>query len=140
MPDQLPKAVVQERYERLVAVLEEISWAENKRQVGRALEVLVADGEGRKDGATDRMSGRAPDNRLVHFAVPAGADAPRPGDIVDGRGHLRRAAPPGGRRGVRRRPPDPRGRRLGGPPGRTPGRCRRRRLRRPGPARDADPR
>jgi tRNA-2-methylthio-N6-dimethylallyladenosine synthase len=42
--------------------------------------VLVADGEGRKDEATRRMSGRARDNRLVHFA-PSGA-APRPGDIV----------------------------------------------------------
>ena len=29
MPDQVPKAVVQERYERLVALQEEISWAEN---------------------------------------------------------------------------------------------------------------
>jgi tRNA-2-methylthio-N6-dimethylallyladenosine synthase len=42
--------------------------------------VLVADGEGRKDEATRRMSGRARDNRLVHF-TPADA-APRPGDIV----------------------------------------------------------
>ena len=47
--------------------------------------VLVAEGEGRKDGATARVSGRAPDNRLVHFALPEGlpADgAPRPGDVV----------------------------------------------------------
>ena len=28
------------------------------------------------------LSGRARDNRLVHFAVPLGADAPRPGDFV----------------------------------------------------------
>src|SRR4029079_11242333 len=35
MPDQIPKAVVQERYERLVALVEETSWAENKAQVGR---------------------------------------------------------------------------------------------------------
>ena len=67
---------MQERYERLVALQDDISWAENKRQVGRRLEVLVAEGEGRKDGATHRLSGRAPDNRLVHFAVPAGR--PRP--------------------------------------------------------------
>ena len=31
MDGQVPKAVVQERYERLVALQEEISWAENKR-------------------------------------------------------------------------------------------------------------
>ncbi|MEO3872289.1 tRNA (N6-isopentenyl adenosine(37)-C2)-methylthiotransferase MiaB [Nonomuraea sp. B12E4] len=80
MPDQVPKEVVQERYERLVALQEEISWAENKQQVGRTLEVLVAEGEGRKDEATHRLSGRAPDNRLVHFTV--GAETPRPGDMV----------------------------------------------------------
>ncbi|WP_037572098.1 tRNA (N6-isopentenyl adenosine(37)-C2)-methylthiotransferase MiaB [Phaeacidiphilus oryzae] len=81
MPDQVPKAVVQERYDRLIALQEEISWAENRKQVGRTLEVLVAEGEGRKDDRTDRLSGRAPDNRLVHFKRPAG-EAPRPGDMV----------------------------------------------------------
>jgi tRNA-2-methylthio-N6-dimethylallyladenosine synthase len=82
LPDQLPKAVVQERYERLVAVQDEISWRLNRAQEGRVLEVLVAEGEGRKDGATHRLSGRARDNRLVHFAVPDGAEVPRPGDLV----------------------------------------------------------
>ena len=82
LPGRLPKAVVQERYERLVAVQEEISWAANRALEGRVLEVLVAGGEGRKDGATHRLSGRARDNRLVHFAVPDGADLPRPGDTV----------------------------------------------------------
>lgn len=82
MPDQLPKAVVQERYERLIATQEEISWAENRTVEGRDVEVLVATGEGRKDTATHRLSGRARDNRLVHFAVPEGADRPRPGDLV----------------------------------------------------------
>ncbi|GAA4733263.1 tRNA (N6-isopentenyl adenosine(37)-C2)-methylthiotransferase MiaB [Pedococcus ginsenosidimutans] len=82
MPDQLPKAVVQERYERLIAVQEEVSWAENRALEGREVEVLVATGEGRKDTETHRLSGRAQDNRLVHFAVPAGAERPRPGDMV----------------------------------------------------------
>ena len=35
MDGQLPKQVVQERYERLIATLEEITWAENKQLVGR---------------------------------------------------------------------------------------------------------
>ena len=83
LPDQVPKAVVQARYERLVALQEEISWAENRAQEGRVLPVLVAEGEGRKDGATRRLSGRAPDNRLVHFAVPDGAEHPRPGDLAE---------------------------------------------------------
>ena len=39
-------------------------------------------GEGKKDAATHRLTGRAEDNRLVHFEVPAGSDLPRPGDVV----------------------------------------------------------
>lgn len=80
LPDQLPKAVVQERYERLVALQEQISWEENRALEGREVEVLVSTGEGRKDGATRRMSGRARDSRLVHFAP--GRDGIRPGDLV----------------------------------------------------------
>jgi tRNA-2-methylthio-N6-dimethylallyladenosine synthase len=80
MEGQVPKETVQARYERLVALQEEISWAENKRQVGRVVDVLVAEGEGRKDEATRRLSGRAPDNRLVHFTRP---ESPvRPGDVA----------------------------------------------------------
>ncbi len=80
MADQVPKAVVQERYNRLIALQEEISWEENKKQVGRTLEILVAEGEGKKDDRTARISGRAPDNRLVHFEKPA--EPVRPGDVV----------------------------------------------------------
>ena len=82
LPDQVPQQVVTERYGRLVALLEEISWAQAKEQVGREVEVLVAAGEGRKDDATARLSGRARDNRLVHFAPNPDAPIPRPGDIV----------------------------------------------------------
>ncbi len=80
LPDQLPKAVVQERYDRLVALQEGISWQQNRAWEGRTVEVLVAAGEGRKDAATRRMSGRARDGRLVHF-TPEGR-AVRPGDVV----------------------------------------------------------
>jgi tRNA-2-methylthio-N6-dimethylallyladenosine synthase len=79
MPDQLPKQVVQERYDRLVTLVDEISWSENRKLEGTPVELLVAVGEGRKDTATGRMSGRARDGRLVHFT---GADGVRPGDIV----------------------------------------------------------
>ena len=82
MDHQVPKAVVQERYDRLIEVQEGISWAENRALEGREIEVLVATGEGRKDTETHRLSGRARDNRLVHFAVPEGAERPRPGDMV----------------------------------------------------------
>ena len=81
MPDQVPAAVVAARYDRLVALVEQVALAENQALVGQQVEVLVADGEGRKDDVTHRMSGRARDNRLVHFGPPA-HEAPRPGDIV----------------------------------------------------------
>jgi tRNA-2-methylthio-N6-dimethylallyladenosine synthase len=80
MEGQVPKQVVQARYERLVATVERVTLAENTRQVGSTVEVLVAVGEGRKDASTGRMSGRARDGRLVHFH--SGDRAVRPGDIV----------------------------------------------------------
>ncbi len=80
LPGQLPKAVVQERYERLVALQEQIALEENQNQIGHTVELLVATGEGRKDSRTARMSGRARDGRLVHFTP--GDRQIRPGDIV----------------------------------------------------------
>ena len=82
MPDQIPKEIVQDRYERLAVVQNRISWEENQALIGREVELLVANGEGRKDSDTHRMSGRAADSRLVHFDVPVGSARPRPGDMV----------------------------------------------------------
>lgn len=82
MPDQVPKKVVQERYDRLIELVNDIAWEENRRLEGQVLEVLVSEGEGRKDERTHRLSGRAPDNRLVHVAVDDTVGIPRPGDFV----------------------------------------------------------
>ena len=81
LPDQVPPHLVKDRYERLVALVDEIAWEENQRLVGRRVELMVAEGEGRKDAATHRLSGRGRDNRLVHFAPPEGVEV-RPGDLV----------------------------------------------------------
>jgi tRNA-2-methylthio-N6-dimethylallyladenosine synthase len=81
LPDQVPKEIVQERYERLAALQDEISWQENRRLVGTEVQVLVG-AEARKDAATHRLSGRAEDSRLVHFELPPHSDVPRPGDVV----------------------------------------------------------
>jgi tRNA-2-methylthio-N6-dimethylallyladenosine synthase len=97
MDGAVEPAVVRERYGRLVALQDEISWAENRDLVGTRVEVLVAEGEGRKDAATGRRSGRCRDGRLVHLRpsdaaeANAGADAGqadahagiRPGDVVE---------------------------------------------------------
>jgi tRNA-2-methylthio-N6-dimethylallyladenosine synthase len=48
--------------------------------VGRPVELLVAAGEGSKDAARGRLSGRARDGRLVHFTA---ADGVRAGDVVE---------------------------------------------------------
>ena len=82
MENQIPKDVVQDRYERLVEHVNAIAWEENKKQIGKSVEVLVANQEGRKDQQTQRLTGRARDNRLVHFEVPNGEANPRPGDLV----------------------------------------------------------
>ena len=83
MADQVAKEVVQARYERLVDLVGEIAWQENRRFEGQEVEVMFALGEGRKDAETNRMSGRARDNRLVHVTVSDDpAERPRPGDIA----------------------------------------------------------
>ncbi|MGN0040151.1 MAG: tRNA (N6-isopentenyl adenosine(37)-C2)-methylthiotransferase MiaB, partial [Rhodococcus sp. (in: high G+C Gram-positive bacteria)] len=83
MDGQVPKAVVQERYERLIALQERITLEANRELVGTEVELLVAAGEGRKNAETARMSGRARDGRLVHFRPEGNIDtAVRPGDVI----------------------------------------------------------
>ena len=77
---QVPKEVVRQRYQQLIDLQDAISWEANTALVGQEVELLVAVGEGRKDAATSRMSGRARDGRLVHFTP--GEEKVRPGDIV----------------------------------------------------------
>jgi tRNA-2-methylthio-N6-dimethylallyladenosine synthase len=64
-PDQVPKEVVQERFDRLVALQERISLERNADYVGRPVEVLV-EGQGRK-GRKGRVQGRTRTNKIVHF-------------------------------------------------------------------------
>lgn len=104
LPDQVPPEVVKDRYLRLAELVDDIAWAENKALVGHEVELMVSEGEGRKNAETHRLSGRARDNRLVHFASAlsdavveergdratasvveergTSASQPRPGDIV----------------------------------------------------------
>ncbi|AZA09090.1 tRNA (N6-isopentenyl adenosine(37)-C2)-methylthiotransferase MiaB [Corynebacterium pseudopelargi] len=80
---QIPKEVVQERYERLIALQERISLEENQKLVGSEVELLVQADGGRKNNRTHRVSGRARDGRLVHFSPVGAIDTEvRPGDVV----------------------------------------------------------
>ncbi|GAA0203104.1 tRNA (N6-isopentenyl adenosine(37)-C2)-methylthiotransferase MiaB [Corynebacterium riegelii] len=83
MENQVPKKVVQERFERLIALQDRISAEENAKLVGTEQELLVQADGGRKNDRTHRMSGRARDGRLVHFAPEGEVDGEiRPGDYV----------------------------------------------------------
>jgi tRNA-2-methylthio-N6-dimethylallyladenosine synthase len=75
LPDQVAKEIVQERFERLVALQERIALERNRAQVGRTFEVLV-EGDGKK-GATQA---RTRTNRIVHLAEPL-----NPGSFVHAR-------------------------------------------------------
>ena len=66
MPDQLTKEVVQERFDRLVALQERISLERSREHVGEEVEVLV-EGAGRRGSSTQS---RTRTNRIVHLAEP----------------------------------------------------------------------
>ncbi len=80
MADQVPREVVSARFDELVTLVNDIAWQENRRVEGKTVEVLVSTGEGKKDAARHRLSGRARDNRLVHFNP--GDAVVNPGDFV----------------------------------------------------------
>jgi len=72
---QVPKEVVQERFDRLVALQEAVSLAANRALEGSVQEVLI-EGAGRKGGA----QGRTRTNRVVNLDGPA-----EPGAFLDAR-------------------------------------------------------
>lgn len=80
---QVPKEVVQERYERLIALQERVCLEENQKLVNTKVELLVQADGGKKNTKTQRMTGRARDGRLVHFHPAGSIDQNiRPGDII----------------------------------------------------------
>lgn len=81
MPDQVTPEVVGERYTRLHAHQEAISLSVNQKAIGKTMQVLVTEHEGRRDAERSRMSGRTEDFRLAHFAFDT-ENIARPGDVV----------------------------------------------------------
>ena len=64
LKDQVPEEVQRDRIYRLIEVQSEVSLKKNVEWVGRTVDVLV---EGRSQKDPDRLSGRAPNNKLVVF-------------------------------------------------------------------------
>lgn len=64
LPDHLPKSVVQERFDRLVALQIGISHEQNVKLVGTTEQVLV-EGTSKKDPG--KLTGRTRTNKIVHF-------------------------------------------------------------------------
>ena len=67
--DQIPKPVVQERFDRLVAAQERSSLERNQATVGQVVELLV---EGPSKKMAGRATGRTRTNKLVHVPDPGG--------------------------------------------------------------------
>ena len=80
--EQIPHDVVQDRFERLVALQERITEENLKTFEGRDVEVMVTGASGKKDAATHRVTGREKTGVLVHVGVPEGEPMPQVGDFV----------------------------------------------------------
>jgi tRNA-2-methylthio-N6-dimethylallyladenosine synthase len=77
MEDQVPKAVVQERFDRLFAAQDRISHERNVELIGSSVEVTIERVSSKRDAA--KSTGRTRTNKLVHLTA---SDA-GPGDVRD---------------------------------------------------------
>lgn len=69
MPDQIPRDVVNGRFNRLLALVTEIATEQTKRYTGRSVEVLI---EGINQKYPSLLTGRMSNNSLVHFPGDSG--------------------------------------------------------------------
>jgi len=83
MPDQVPKEVVQERFDRLVSLQTAITASRNRLQVGERVEVLV-EGDGKREGSTQS---RTRTNRIVHLREPLAAGTFATVEITEAAAH-----------------------------------------------------
>lgn len=67
--DDTPREVIQERFDRLVDLVQARAFEANQRDLGCAVEVLV-EGASKRDAGL--LSGRSPKNQTVHAPAPSG--------------------------------------------------------------------
>lgn len=80
--EQIPRDVVQDRFDRLVALQEQITEENLATFEGRDVEVMITGKLGKKDTDTHRVTGREKTGVLVHIGVPEGEPVPEIGDFV----------------------------------------------------------
>jgi tRNA-2-methylthio-N6-dimethylallyladenosine synthase len=81
MPDQVPREVVQPRFDRLVAAIQASALAKNLPLVSTVQTVLL-EGASKRDPRV--LTGRTGGNKVVHVPLPDGASADRlGGSLVD---------------------------------------------------------
>ncbi len=77
--DQLDREVVQERFDRLVAVIQESAYAYNQQFDKQTVEVLV-EGTSKRDEQV--LTGRSRHDQTVNFVLPASCPQATPADLV----------------------------------------------------------
>ena len=69
MVDDTPREVIQDRFDRLVNVVQDCAYKANQAELDQVVPVLV-EGVSKRDDSM--LSGRSPKNQTVHAPIPAG--------------------------------------------------------------------
>lgn len=69
MDDSTPREVIQQRFDRLVDLVQDKAFEANQKDLGATVDVLVEGGSKRDETL---LTGKSPKNQTVHSAVPAG--------------------------------------------------------------------
>ncbi len=71
MEDPTPRELIQERFDRLVELVQQSAWEQNQKELGCVVPVLV-EGTSKRDDT--QLAGKSPKNQTVHALIPAGMD------------------------------------------------------------------
>ncbi len=71
MPDDTPREVIQERFDRLVDVVQDSAYRQNQHELNQIVPVLI-EGSSKRDSSM--VSGRSPRNQTVHARIPDGVN------------------------------------------------------------------
>ncbi|MFR7651952.1 MAG: TRAM domain-containing protein, partial [Eggerthella lenta] len=72
MDDDTPREVIQQRFDRLVDLVQQRAFEANQRDLGSTVDVLV-EGASKRDERL--LAGKSPKNQTVHAPAPAGVRA-----------------------------------------------------------------